>query len=346
MAGALTNQGTAATATSDPNGTNNSASATVTVLSPSVVTNTKTVSGSFLEGGTITYTVVLSNSGAFDQQNNPGDEFVDILPAQLTLTGATATSGTAVPNVGTNTVTWNGSVPAGGSVTITITATVEAGTGGQTVSNQGTVNLDPNGDGTSETASPTDNPAAGGASDPTTFVVLSPSAIGTRTKTVAGSFTPGTNVTYTVTISNPSAAAQLDNPGDEFTDILPVQLILVTATATSGTALATVGTNTVTWNGPIPPSGSVTITITATILSTAAGQSISNQGTIRFDADGNGTNESSVMTDNPALPGVDDPTVFIAGSVVEIPTLSEIGLMAMALMLAAGALLILRPRLG
>jgi uncharacterized repeat protein (TIGR01451 family) len=344
MAGALTNNGTAAASTSDPDTANNAASATVTVLSPSVVTNAKTVSGSFLEGGTITYTVVLTNSGAFDQQNNPTDEFVDVLPAQLTLTAASATSGTATPNVGTNTVTWNGSVPAGGSVTITITATINAGTGGQTVSNQGTVNHDPDGNGVSESATPTDDPAAAGAANPTSFLVLSPASVGTRTKTVAGTFNPGTNVTYTVTISNPSAAGQLDNPGDEFTDVLPAQLILVSASATSGTAVATVATNTVTWNGAIAPAGSVTITITATILPSAVGQAISNQGTIRFDADGNGTNEASVLTDDPALPGADDPTTFVSSAVLDIPTLSEVGLMAMALFLAAGALLLLRRR--
>lgn len=345
MAGALTNNGTAGSGEADPNTANNAASATTTVLSPSLVTNSKTVSGSFLEGGTVTYTVVLTNAAAYDQQNNPGDEFTDVLPPQLTLVSASATSGTAVATVGTNTVTWNGSVPAGGSVTITIQATIDAGTAGQTVTNQGTVNHDPDGNGVNEAASLTDSPAAAGAADPTSFLVLSPSSVGTRTKTVTGTFSPGGSITYTVTISNPSASIQLDNPGDEFVDVLPAQLTLVSASATSGTALATVGTNTVTWNGQIAANGgTVTITINATILPTALGP-ISNQGTINFDADGNGTNEASVQTDNPALPGANDPTAFIvAASITDIPTLSEIGLAAMALLLASGAFLILKRR--
>ena len=54
------------------------------------------MSGTFVEGGTVTYTVSLTNSGPrFDQQDNPGDEFTDVLPAQLTLVSADATSGTA-----------------------------------------------------------------------------------------------------------------------------------------------------------------------------------------------------------------------------------------------------------
>ncbi|HSF43151.1 MAG TPA: S8 family serine peptidase, partial [Thermoanaerobaculia bacterium] len=275
MAGALTNNGNAGAGEADPDTANNMASATTTVLSPSLVTNAKTVSGTFLEGGTITYTVVLTNTAAYDQQNNPGDEFTDVLPAQLTLVSASATSGTAVATVGTNTVTWNGSVPAGGSVTVTIQATINAGTAGQTVSNQGTVNHDPDGNGVNEAASLTDSPAAGGATDPTSFLVLSPSSVGTRTKTVTGNFIPGGSVTYTVTISNPSASIQLDNPGDEFTDVLPAQLALVSASATSGTAVATVGTNTVTWNGQIAANGgTVTITINATILQSAQGSTV------------------------------------------------------------------------
>ena len=84
----------------------------------------------------------------------------------------------------------------------------------------------------------------------------------------------------------------------------------MSATATSGTAVANVGTNTVTWNGSIPAGGSVTFTINATILPAAAGTTVSNQGTIAFDGDGNGTNEQSGQTDDPGKPGAADSTTF------------------------------------
>src|SRR5262249_1048778 len=71
------------------------------------------------------------------------------------------------------------------------------------------------------------------------------------TKTVSGTFNPGGTITYTVTLTNGSGQAQLDNPGPEFNDVLPSSLTLVSATATSGTAVAAVATNTVTWNGSI-----------------------------------------------------------------------------------------------
>src|SRR6185295_1339273 len=122
-------------------------------------------------------------------------------------------------------------------------------------------------------------------------------------------------------------------PGNEFTDTLPATLALVSATATSGTAVANTGTNTVTWNGSIPAGGSVTITINATILPSAAGTTVSNQGTIAFDADGNGTNEATAQTDDPGTPGAANPTSFAVAAAVgpSIPTLSPLGLLLLGL---------------
>jgi len=79
---------------------------------PADVTATKTVSGNFTVGGAVTYTIVLTNAGPGDQGDNPGDEFTDTLPPSLTVTGASSSSGSAVA-VG-NTVSWNGSILAGG----------------------------------------------------------------------------------------------------------------------------------------------------------------------------------------------------------------------------------------
>jgi uncharacterized repeat protein (TIGR01451 family) len=341
IAGALTDQSTAAAGTGDPNNANNTASATTTVLSPATVTGTKSVAGSFTAGGAITYTIVLANSSSFDQQNNAGPELTDVLPAQLTLVDASATSGTANATVATRTVTWDGVIPANGSVTITIHATINAGTSLQTVTNQATINYDADGNGTNEATAQTAAPGGGA----TSFVVASPSSIGTHSKTVSGSFHEGGTVTYTVTISNPSASAQFDNPGDEFTDILPMGLTLVSASATSGTATTDVPARTVHWNGAIAAGGTVTITITATINTGTQGQTLANQGTVFFDADGNGTNESSVPTDDPATAAANDPTTFqVAPIIGEIPTLSEFGLAALALLLASGAFLMLRRR--
>lgn len=171
FSGTLSNTATATTAggVTELDPSDNTATDDTTVGTPPSLSATKTVSGTFEEGGAIVYTVVITNNGGTAQGDNPGDEFVDILPAELTLVGASATSGIA--STAGNTVTWNGSIPAGGSVTITIDATINAGTAGLVVTNQGTVNADTDGDGTNDTPVPTDDPVPPAGDDPTEFVV-------------------------------------------------------------------------------------------------------------------------------------------------------------------------------
>ncbi|HEY5022440.1 MAG TPA: choice-of-anchor Q domain-containing protein, partial [Gemmatimonadaceae bacterium] len=177
--------------------------------SPSSVSGTKTASGTFAPNGSITYTVVLSNSSTFAQLDNPGDEFTDVLPAGLTLVSANATSGTATTS--SNTVDWNGSIPASSSVTITINATVNSNAGGTTISNQGTINYDADGNGTNESSRLTDDPAVGGASDPTSFFACGNSIVVTiNGNSGAGSLRqaildacPGATITFDVTVTSP-----------------------------------------------------------------------------------------------------------------------------------------------
>lgn len=153
------------------------ASATVSTVQPANVSGTKTVSGNFTPGGSVVYTIVLSNAGPGDQGDNPGDEFIDTLPAQLSATSATASSGTA--GLLGNTVTWNGAIPAGGSVTITITATINPGTFGMVVVNQGEISYDSVGDGANDATRLTDDPTLPGDQDPTVFTILGLEAIPT-----------------------------------------------------------------------------------------------------------------------------------------------------------------------
>jgi uncharacterized repeat protein (TIGR01451 family) len=276
------------------------------------VSATKTVAGTFQVGGTVTYTVTLTNNGTGTAGDNAGSEFSDVLPAGLTLVSALATSGTAVATIATNTVTWDGSLALlGGSVTLTITATVNPGTAGSTITNQGTAAFDADLDGTNESAVLTDDPALGGAADPTSFTVASASASVTGAKAVSGSFLPGRTVTYEIVLTNSGASAQSDNPGDELVDVLPAELVLTSAAASSGTVTLSVPTRTVRWNGSIPASESVTVTIEATIAAGTEGDTVSNQGTVSYDGDGDGTNDATRLTDDVSEPGASDPTEFV-----------------------------------
>ncbi len=284
-----------------------------TPFAPTVAaTASQTVSGNFAPGGVVTYTVTLTNNGTGIQPDNPDNEFSQVLPPPLSLVSATATSGAAVASTGNNTVTWNGNIlPLGGSVTITITATLNSGTAGQIVSAQGTFAFDADLNGTNESSAPTDDPSFAGTNDPTSFTVLNVTVAGTQT--VTGLLAPGGIVTYTAVLTNSGTGTQGDNPGNEFIEILPGKLTLISATATNGTVVANIANNTVAWNGSLPSLGTVTITITARLSLETGGQTISPQGQINSDPDLDGSNSLTTLTDDPGVNGWGNATSFTIG---------------------------------
>ncbi len=333
--GTLDNTATVSSAVSDPNPANNSATDTDTLTPQADLAITKTDGvTTATPGGSVTYTITASNAGP---SNASGATVTDTFPASLTCTWTcVGAGGGTCTAAGSGNINDTVNLPVGGSVTYTASCTISLVATGS-LSNTATVTApggvtDPNPGNNSATDTDTLGPA--------------PSASVSGTKTVSGSFTIGGTVTYTVVLTNSGSGAQGDNPGDEFTDILPPELALVSATATSGTPAVNTGTNTVTWNGSIPAGGSVTITITATILPAAAGETVSNQGTIAYDADGNGTNEASAQTDDPGVAGSENPTSFFLGDGFdpEIPTLDTVGLVLLALLLALGGAWALRRK--
>lgn len=158
---------------------------------------------------------------------------------------------------------------------------------------------------------------------------------GVKIITSGGQYT-GTNVTYTIVLTNSGSAVQNDNPGDELTDVLPPTLALISASATSGTPLADVGNNQVTWNGALAAGRTVMITIVALVRPTAANTPVANSAQIRFDPEGDGTNNvadsTNVVTFTPAA--MPPPA--------EVPTASGTAL----LLLVAAVSLVALTRLG
>jgi uncharacterized repeat protein (TIGR01451 family) len=139
----ISNTVTASSAAGDSNSANNTSTAATTVNPPLVSgIKTATTAAQVIEGSSVVYTIVLTNSGASPQNENPGDELIDVLPPTLGLVSATATSGTATADLGANTVRWNGAIAQGGSVTLTINATILVGAGGTTISNLGIIHFD------------------------------------------------------------------------------------------------------------------------------------------------------------------------------------------------------------
>ncbi len=276
---------------------------------------TKAVAGQFGPGGTVTYTVEITNEGATPQPNNPGAEFTDVLPPELTLVSATADSGTALATVATNTVTWNGTLgSATKKVIITITATVKpASVVGTVVSNQGNVACDSGG--VNVPCGFTNDPLTQTNNDPTIFLVGGGNrALLNGTKTVTGSFLAGGIVTYTVVIRNNGTGTLLNAPGNEFFDFLPSSLAFQSASVTGGGTVTNAG-NQVTWNGTLAVNAAVTLTIRAQINpAIPTGNTIGNQGSMSYDANGDGTvDTTNKRTDDPSTLAVGDATVFVVG---------------------------------
>ena len=66
---------------------------------------TKTVSGQFVAGGLVTYTVVITNSGPAAQLRGPEFQFEDVIPENLTYVSASTSSAFPVVVLGATTTT-------------------------------------------------------------------------------------------------------------------------------------------------------------------------------------------------------------------------------------------------
>ncbi|MCQ4166325.1 DUF11 domain-containing protein [Tahibacter harae] len=316
--GTLTNTATATLPPGvlDLDPANNSATDTTDILGVANLSATKTVSGNYTIGSTVTYTVVISNNGTGPQGNNPGDEFVDWLEPNLQLVSASASSGSATVNPALGQVSWNGAIAAGASVTLTINAIIGPGALG-TVANIGLIYYDSDANGTNNRQVLTDDPSQPGSQDPTTFVVNVPTRLTAKMNAYnfGTGYVQGGDVYYLVRIDN-SGNAQADNPGDEFVDVLPAGLRVDAVQANVGTAAIDRATNTVRWNGAIPAHGVVSFIIAADIDLTTLG-AVSNQASVNYDSNGDGTNDTVILTDDPSQPGANDPAVI---NVVAVPT--------------------------
>ncbi|MEM9291102.1 MAG: right-handed parallel beta-helix repeat-containing protein [Acidobacteriota bacterium] len=330
--GTLSNTATITTVAMDTNPSNNSATDDDTVLAPFADLSLVKFDGetTAAPGETLTYRISISNTGPSDA---PGSVLTDVFPPEFTAVTWTcaADAGSSCPASGSGDINATFDLERGDQARFEATGTVAPGFVG-VLSNTATVAVaggvtDPNSDNDSDT-------------DTTT---IASAAILSGTKSVAGTFVPGGLVTYTIVITNEASETQFDDPlNDEFIDILPPGLEIVDATADSG-LIATAG-NVVTWNGSLAGGASVTLTIDARILPDAAGTTLVNQGEIFFDSDGDGVNDTRVPTDNPDLPGSDDPTAIEVASIAEIPTLGGRGLALLLLLLGLSAWWALRRR--
>ncbi|WP_344751679.1 beta strand repeat-containing protein [Gryllotalpicola koreensis] len=236
-----------------PTGTDN-AECTVNIPSGQFIV-AKTASASTVSaGGTVTYTVTATNTGARDYTAAAPASFSDDL--SNVLDDGTITSGPdngAVVNG--NTLSWSGPLAVGATATITYTVTVD--------------NPD-TGDGElTNTVRPT---SPGGQCAPGECTTTTPIRAFTIAKTASptGDVTPGDTVTYKVTVTNTGAADFTAADPASFTDDL--SKVLDDAQITSGPDNgASISGSTLSWSGPLAVGSAITITYTVTVANPDTG---------------------------------------------------------------------------
>ena len=251
----LSNTASVGSTTPDPTPGNNTATEPTTVNAQADLTITKTDSPDpVMAGQAVTYTISVSNIGPSAAQAVVA---TDILPSGLTFVSATPSAGSwSAPN-------WNiGTLANGGTVTMTIVATVNNNVADASIlNNTATVS--------STTTDP--NPANNTDTEPTT--VINQADLSIIKTDSPDPVVAGQNVTYTISVSNngPSAAQAVS-----VQDVLPAGLTFVSATPSVGSWIAP------NWTiGSLANGASANVVIVATVNSNvAAGSVINNTATV------------------------------------------------------------------
>uniref|UniRef100_UPI000FFF15E8 T9SS type B sorting domain-containing protein n=1 Tax=Aquimarina sediminis TaxID=2070536 RepID=UPI000FFF15E8 len=225
------------------------------------------------EGDTVIYTITLTNSGPATATNV---SITDLLPTGVTYVSDTPSQGSYVSGTGVWSV---GSINDSSNATLSISATVDAGTSGDTITNTvSSVSLDQT-DSNTTTDDPSENIVVGNTTD----LVVS--------KTVNNT-TPdeGDTVIYTITLTN-SGPATATNVS--ITDLLPTGVTYVSDTPSQGSYVSGTGV----WSvGSINDSSNATLSISATVDAGTSGDTITNTvSSVSLDQ-----TDSNTTTDDPS----------------------------------------------
>ncbi len=193
-------------------------------------------------GEDVTYTVTIANGSGVDVAGaSITDDLSDVLDNATLVQGSLQTVGGGSATISGSILTWNGDVQAGASVTITYTVTVNADAGaGESLRNA--------------VVSP-EAPDEPSTETPVGVVELAKASAVSPAEPAK----PGSEVTYTVTIKNPSdVAVNGVEVHDNLNDVLQHAVVTTEPTATAGTVTRDAGQ--LTWTGDVPAGEEITIT--------------------------------------------------------------------------------------
>jgi len=196
------------------------------------------------------------------------------------------------------------------------------------------VNYDSNGDGQvdqDDTPKLTDDPRVPGPDNPTEDRVgYAPLLEATKISVDqnGGFLEPGDVLVYTIVLHNIGNAALVNNVDPEFLDNIPAltTYIVGSANTTAGSVTLNPANTQLRWDGSLNPGQATAITFQVTLNSPLAHMTqICNQGTVYYDGDGDGTNESTKATDDPRTPTKDDATcdTIVSGPILSASKASE-----------------------
>jgi len=270
--GAKTNTASVSATEGDPNGANNSASATSTVNAAAAdMAITKSAPASVLVGANINYTIGVSNAGPQPATNVT---VTDTLPTGVTVLATTPSQGSC--SQAGNIVTCNlGAVAVSGTASISIA--VQTTTSGTKVNSA------------SVTASEGDPNGANNSANTTTTVNALAADLAI-TKSATASVSVGQNIVYTLVVSN---AGPQGSSNVTVLDSLPPGTTFVSASSTLGTCSQSGGVVTCSV-GPLAVGNTATITITATAAT--AGAKTNTASVSGTETDANMANNSASAT--------------------------------------------------
>jgi uncharacterized repeat protein (TIGR01451 family) len=297
------------TSTNDPNAENNAATTSLTVSSVDVSV-TKTGPATAVAGTNVTYTITIANAGP-DTADNVG--LTDALPAGTTFVSFAQNNGPvpacSLPNVGANGTVFCNFATLNSGESAAFTLTIKAG------------NSSPLNNTASGTTDSFDSNTANNSSSVST--VITASADLSIVKTGAASATAGTNITYTIVLTNngPSDAQTVS-----WSDALPANTTFVSLAAPAGwtTSTPAVGSpGTATASNPLlTATASATFTLIVKVSSsTPGGTTIMNTATAASTTtDPVGSNNAS--TTSTSITNSADLTIVKTGPTVAGPGLN------------------------
>ncbi|WP_213014150.1 beta strand repeat-containing protein [Plantibacter sp. CFBP 13570] len=265
-------------------------------------------------GATVTYTITATNTGQVDYTTDAPATFTDDLSAVLDDADyngdASATGGAIIYTAPT--LSWSGPVAVGTTITITYTVTVNSPDTGDSRLENTVVSEAPGGN------------CPAGSTDPACVVELPSGSFFVEKTASSESVTPGSSLSYTVTVTNTGQVAYTTDKPASFSDDLTAVLDDATyngdAAASDDTGVVSFTTPTLSWSGALPVGETVTVTYSVTVKQPNTGDNVLTNAVTPTGPGGACATEGGCVTNTPvqsiAFTKTADTTEVVPGATV------------------------------